>query len=106
MNSVDEFGTGIVSGKDNFRGRKVCESGAEFVGAVVDSVPERGDGAEPLLGVEFGFPVFLSGLIFKIRQELKSISGGELSWFSLLIANEPEPQHEKERADDEGKAGP
>ena len=73
---MGEFGGGVVGGEDEFGGGEICECGGEFVSAVIDGVPEGGDGAEALLGVEFGLPVFGGGLFFKGGEDLEGVGRG------------------------------
>ena len=55
----------------------MAESGAEFVGAAIDGVPKVGDDAEPLLGIEFGLPVLVGGLIFESGEDLEGVGGND-----------------------------
>ena len=56
---------------------ELAESGAEFVGAAIDGVPKVGDDAEPLLGIEFGLPVLVGGLIFESGEDLEGVGGND-----------------------------
>lgn len=84
-----EFDSGVVGGEDEFCGGEICEGGGELIGAVIDGIPERGNGAEALLGVEFGLPVLGCGLVFECGEDLEGVGGSGSGGVTFLCAKEP-----------------